>query len=451
MHLRTYSNCYKTLLVFVISFSLYFNGFTLAYAGAAEKWEILENIYDATDQKVNVTAKKITQQAANSGVYKVNVPVTSSALGATAKSMLWTGVAVTALQALISAVGWVIDEGSQVIKKQKEEPPVDGYQYKSPAAHPDDAWWNKLSDAARHHITLMNLQDTVFQWYFVSSGYKNGLPSVTFYRCYRSDTSQCLGEEYNYLNRRVAQDVKPTEWIIVSDAELGDEIMGRGKEPKSSPTPSPDIIIQAYDPNNPVGLGEPAPKATDDALNSANPEPDTDPTGETKPKPNVDTDGDGKPDIYDPNQPDVGQEFTLPPACEWFPAACDFFKVQKQDNIDIKQNQQKQLEQDKTFFEKVTDFFDWSKEEPVKEDPDIPEITDPTVDMSVTHYIQSNAVCPQDREIPLSMGGQTLNLIISYQPLCTVAQQFAPAVVLMSFLAGAFIITNTGRRAETGD
>ena len=49
------------------------------------------------------------------------------------------------------------------------------------------------------------------------------------------------------------------------------------------------------------------------------------------------------------------------------------------------------------------------------------------------------------------MGGHTLNLIISYSPLCTVAQQFKPAVVLMAFLAGAFIITNTGRRAEVGD
>lgn len=428
----------KYLIKLILSFSLIFSPI-LVWAGAAEKWEIVENIYDATDQKVNVTAKKITQQAANSGVYKVKVPVTSSALGATAKSMLWTGVAVTALQALISAVGWVIDEGSQVIKKPKEEPPVDGYQYKSPAAHPDDAWWNKLSDAARHHITLMNLQDTVFQWYFVSSGYKNGLPSVTFYRCYRSDTSQCLGEEYNYLNRRVAQDVKPTEWIIVSDAELGDEIMGRGKEPKSSPTPSPDIITQAYDPNNPVGLGEPAPKATDDALNSANPEPDTDPTGETKPKPNVDTDGDGKPDVYDPNQPDVGQEFTLPPACEWFPAACDFFKVQKQDNIDIKQNQEKQLEQDKTFFEKVTDFFDWFKEDPSNDNElDIEQSNEQEPNTTISF----STSCPAKIPLQFNWNGQSLDFSFDFTIWCQAISTYVyPIVVTLGSLHALYIVT----------
>jgi hypothetical protein len=79
------------------------------------------------------------------------------------------------------------------------------------------------------------------------------------------------------------------------------------------------------------------------------------------------------------------------------------------------------------------------------------EIQEPDLNLGVQQYISGEAFCPEDRHIPLSMGGQSLDIIISYSALCTVAQQFRPAVILMSFLAGAFIITNTGRRAETGD
>jgi cbb3-type cytochrome oxidase subunit 3 len=49
------------------------------------------------------------------------------------------------------------------------------------------------------------------------------------------------------------------------------------------------------------------------------------------------------------------------------------------------------------------------------------------------------------------MGGYTTNIVISYQSLCSAAIMFKPFVILMSFIAGIFIITNTGRRAETGD
>lgn len=91
-----------------------------------------------------------------------------------------------------------------------------------------------------------------------------------------------------------------------------------------------------------------------------------------------------------------------------------------------------------------------------KDDVNYPEldeykIQEPDLDISVHQYFDSSAFCPEDRHIPLSMAGQSLDIIISYSALCTVAQQFRPAVILMSFLAGAFIITNTGRRAETGD
>jgi hypothetical protein len=134
-----------------------------------------------------------------------------------------------------------------------------------------------------------------------------------------------------------------------------------------------------------------------------------------------------------PETTDLALEF--PAFCGWAPIVCEAAQV-----VVV------------TVPETIDAVKEWVTPEPETPEPEtLPEIPDAAVNISVTNYIQGSAYCPADRHVPLSMGGNTLDLVISYQPLCTVAQQFKPAVILMAFLAGAFIITNTGRRAETGD
>lgn len=434
----------KTLLrpifsVFLI-FTLYFNIFTTAHAGAAEKWEIVENVYDATDQKVNVTARKITQEAANSGTYKVKVPVTSSALGATAKTMLWTGVATVALEALIGAVGWIIDEGSKTIKKlDPEQPPNPPYIWTT-------GGWTQ--SAAEKYAQSANLFANL---YCNAYGRENCtasnfvINSLTSVNVDIIDTDRDLKVGTFTITRTVNPDYDPNvepRYIPVSDQELGDEIMGNGTEPNSRTTPETGIITQAYDPNNPVGLGEPAPKATDDALNSVNPEPDTPPKGESETKTETD--------------PQTGEtteksEFTLPNFCSWAPAVCDFFKVQKQDNKEIKQNQKDQLEQDKTFFEKVEEWFDWSKDESgTPDEPDTPEITELDIGQLDTSTFQATAGCPAPIEVPVNIGSGG-NVEISYEPICQFAEKWSFVAPLIGFLSGAMILVGVGRKGEDGE
>lgn len=421
---------------------LYIFTFQVSFGGAAEKWEIVENLYDQSSQRVNVTARKITQEAANSGVYKVKVPVNASVLGATAKSMLWTGVAVAALEALIGAVGWIIDEGSKTIKKlDPEQPPNPPYIWVT-------AGWTQST--AETYVNSANLfakaYCKAYGWGQCSAS-NFVIKSLTSVDVDITDTDRNLKIGTFSIQKKPNPNYNPNiepRYVPVSDQELGDEIMGNGTDPKSRPTPDSGIITQAYDPNNPAS-DAPAPEATNDALNSANPEPETDPTGETKPKPNVDTDGDGKPDVYDPNQPDAGQEFTLPPACDWFPAACDFFKVQKQDNIDIKQNQEKQLEQDKTFFEKVTDFFDWAKEDsqPDNDDTevDIQQDDAPQLD---TNIFNASGECPPDFSypFPLPLGG-TYTITYSYATACYWFSKLYYIVVTVASLISIRIVSGT--------
>ena len=159
----------------------------------------------------------------------------------------------------------------------------------------------------------------------------------------------------------------------------------------------------------------------------------------------------------------------FPRFCEWSNNLCDFYldwrdwredynRNEQQAQIDRKQiieNQDRDFQQNKEFYNDVRDFMDEQKDqnnnplEPDNQQYDIKE--NENVDLTTHNYIQSASDCPIDRNIPLSMGGYTTNIVISYQSLCSAAIMFKPFVILMSFIAGIFIITNTGRRAETGD
>lgn len=426
----------KTIIKIFICLSLIYTPF-FAFAGAAENWEIVSNTYDAERNRVNIEAKKITQSAANSGRYKVEIPVNANTLGATVKRMLWAGAAISAVSALIQGVGWVIDEGSQVIKK-----PV------STDIYPDYFW--QVSGVSASKAEGANAACLAYAQLMT----QNGVYGVEYANAAKTSetTASCSYRLYPilacgscYTNRTVTvvrgskvPDYKP-EFRIISDAELGNEILGNGTEPNSRPQPSPDIITDAYSPNNPV-QDAPAPQESIRALENANPEPEVEPSGETKPKPNVDTDGDGEPDAYDPEQPEQGIEFQLPNFCSWAPAVCDFFKVQKSDNKDIKNNQREQIEQDKTFFEKVAEWFDWSQA-----DDDLPDNESPEIVEHITPDLKEDAIswgsaCPADVSIPISLQGVSSTLVFSWSPWCQLLSIIKPAIVASAYIGAAFIV-----------
>ncbi|QXR09861.1 hypothetical protein EGT68_010115 [Acinetobacter junii] len=421
----------KSIIKLFICLSLIYTPF-FAFAGAAEKWEVLENNYDHVSNKVKIEARKITQSAANSGVYKVQVPVNASTLGSTVKMMLKGGVASAALYGLVEGVGWIIDEGSKTIKKPSETQPSTAYQY---------IWGGYITSEYETFSSpeeyKSKYEKTFPSYVYVSQKYEiitTDVHRVTF--SYKPD------KDSSYLiTPGVVRTTNPnyipgtTIYTEVSDSELGNEITGNGQ----NTSPVPEIITDAYSPNNPVEHA-PAPQQTQDALDNANPEPEKEPSGETKPKPNTDTDGDGEPDTHDPTQPDQGTEFQLPNFCSWAPAVCDFFTVQKADNKEIKKNQREQIEQDKTFFEKVTEWFDWSQA-----DDDLPDNESPDIVEHVTPDLKEDAIswgasCPADVSIPISMQGVTSTLVFSWSPWCQLLSIIKPAIVASAYIGAAFIV-----------
>ena len=428
----------KNLIKIMICFSFIYTPF-FAYAGAAEKWEVLENVYDKSKNSVQVTAKKITTQASNDGTYRVRVPVNASDLGKTVKGMLWIGVATSAVTGLVNAVGWVIDEGSKVIKKPIEpDVPNVPLLYKNTSGQAN--LWHSDPDSACKEFN-------------VSSSYNYR------YISHRASDKACLYQtqpkspkdspwsatkyQFGYITKPNPDYVpnKEPEFVPVSDDELGTLILGDSTEPGAPSVPQPDIITDAYSPSNPVP-NAPAPQAVIDALADANPEsdPDNPPQGSTDPKPNEDVDGDGKPDVYNPELPQTGSNFELPAFCSWAPAVCDFFKVQKQDNKEIKENQKQDIEQNKTFFDEVNDFFDWTKEDndlPKNEDAEISQIPLPELKEDAVIW---SAQCPNDAQIPINLYGQSTTLTLSWSPWCQLLSIIKPAIIASAYIGGAFIV-----------
>jgi hypothetical protein len=227
----------------------------------------------------------------------------------------------------------------------------------------------------------------------------------------------------------------PKQYEYMSDTQLGNEILGKGTDPKSKTTPSEDIITDAYNPNNPVS-DAPAPKETNQALENANPEPETEPKGESETE----------------KDPETGKEtskFQLPKFCEWAPSVCDFFKVQKQDNKDIKENQKEDIAQNKTFFEKVEDYFNWSKKEPEKDnsDNDLPIKTPEPFDTSIfsKDRFSVSRQCPVPEQQTISLSGISVNFAFDLKPICSVLELARPALIACSYLYACYIVIGAAR------
>lgn len=437
----------KKFLVFLLSLTICLTP-SLTFASAAEKWQIIENVYDKSKNTVKVEARKIVQTAANSARYKVEVPVNASTLGSSVKGMLWAGVAVSAVTALIEGVGWIIDTGSKVIKKPKDQSLSTNSKYYYQVVEFGTGNLKYYYDNQTASDAICKSGALNSGWIFVSSapyGFapdQEGLKSAscTIKRSEKSPDELFLWSYQRIKNPSYDPNSQP-EFIPVSDSELGNEILGKGTEPNSKTEPNEEIITSAYGPNSGTDAGA----QTDTALDNAPPQPDTEPNGGTKPKPNVDTDGDGVPDTHDPTKPSVGEQFELPNFCSWAVTVCEWYTQYKTDSKNVETHRVKEL----SFWEKVQDYMNWSREPPEKDDSDndvavkTPEAFDNSV-FSKDRFAVSRQ-CPIPEQHTISLSGVSVNFSFDMTPLCQVLILARPALVACSYLYAAYIVIGAAR------
>lgn len=419
-----FNDNFKVLTWLLILFIAITPNFIFIHAANAydpSEWTIDESNYNRTSNAVEIQARKISNSAIKNSKYFVEVPVTAAATGSTVAAMIRMGLAGAAIYGIVEGVGWIIDE-SGVVKK-----PVQSTEELS------QYLWTFNGAVANTAESLCRDK------YPISSGYvylKTVLTGPDDAECWVHHTARNR-DTLNYRFKRILNKdyVDTTTYVPVSDTELGEEV---NKSPKA-----PEVLPDVYNPSNPAG-GD-APQKTADALDTATPQPDTPIESDTKKKPNKDTNGDGEPDVYDPSLPDAGESTVWPVACQWFPAACDFFNVQKKDNKEIKENQKEQIAQDKTFFDRVKEWFNWTKELP---DEDIGEVTiheDTNIIFDDSQRVNFSSSCPSPEQFTVSFFGTSQNLEFSYQPLCNFMSMIKPFVVAGSYLIGAYIVMGLSR------
>lgn len=429
----------KKYFTVFLAFIIYFNVFSQAHA--AKNYNVKTIVYDPLEKVIQATtldriAEKTMQRTAR-------VPVTSYATGSTVAAMIRMGVAGAVIYGLVEGVGWIIENG--VVKKRDSSSPNNPdfpeseYVYKLEAGGPNAKYFSNANQACQ-------ASDIPSGW--TAKSYMLG----TNWRCTYTNAKGDFAGEDNILkipNPNYDPESKPN-YVPVPESEIGDKV-------NNSPQ-APQILPDVYNPNNPAG--GPAPDLTADALDRSVPTPETEPTGGTKPKPNKDTNGDGIPDTYDPSLPSAGEEFQLPAFCEWATTMCAWYEKYQDDSK--KTDQHRELEKDvwkqekqhrddeKSFWEKVTDWFDWTKEEPEdKEEPEQPEIDDKGIFARTFDTVFSlSKQCPPD--LPWSIdayyfkGSYSINL----NWLCMIFTFLGYPLVLASHCLGLWIMYEAVIRKE---
>ena len=130
----------------------------------------------------------------------------------------------------------------------------------------------------------------------------------------------------------------------------------------------------------------------------------------------------------------------LPAFCEYAATLCTWINRDTEHKAD-----------EKSLWEKITDWFDWTKEnEELPDDNETPEIKELEIDDLDTGTFKATAGCPAPIQVPVDFG-KGGNVEISYEPLCQFAEKWSFVAPLIGFLSGAMIIVGVGRKGEDGE
>ncbi|MEQ1087534.1 virulence factor TspB C-terminal domain-related protein [Acinetobacter seifertii] len=422
MYFRTYTNSYKALLVCIISFFLTFSpSLVFATTVADSGWSVSKQFVKGATTFYNASKDVIINGKKVAATSAAAIAPNASQV---AKMIVRTGAtaAVTvAIQELLGAVDYVLDPENNRVK-----------YFVTPETNPQFLY-GPSSD-----LTASSAYGSCQKMNAANGNGSSWIGNISF-DASRGRYGYCVGENYpngwqinQYPNPAYDPAHKEEKSIpyesvasqIINDAEA------ENADAKAYVSSVADTALDSDESRQLV------PSSTmTQQLNGAEALPTTEAAAGTA-TPTADP-----ADPTAPKAPPTDIKLNFPVFCSWAPTVC--------------QAAQAAIEFPKTAagWWKTLDTWLTSLVKDDVTEPEQPdyEIEEPDLNLGVQQYISGPAFCPEDRHIPLSMGGQSLDIIISYSALCTVAQQFRPAVILMSFLAGAFIITNTGRRAETGD
>lgn len=485
------------------------------FAGAAEQWNAsprqmtiadmgmrtrngigVENVRAANGMINADITQRVTVDGSNATINtKVSIPANDDSFKRNtakhAKNLLKGGAvavgAAAAMGVILDGVGWVIDEGGKVTKKPEDDVPGEFIYYSSNIS----GEYNSPQSVCDANLS------------FLKTVYPNPqLISVSNSSCvFTYDSSREFTHSINKKpNPNYNQSAPPPQNIPVSDGEMEDAFYNwfknnthsitdpvttyiyspkdsqgnalpkspEGNDPSFGPNEITDEMMDNYMEHRDANLQNPYTTSIQDSTQTdttQNPDgsktttttnPDgsktttrtdtkTDPdTGEittTVTETTTMPDGSTSTKTETSTQTKPKPETTeLPAFCEYAATLCTWINK----DIEHKADQ-------KSLWEKITDWFDWTKEnEELPDDNETPEIKELEIDDLDTGTFKATAGCPAPMQVPVDFG-KGGNVEISYEPLCQFAEKWSFVAPLIGFLSGAMIIVGVGRKGEDGE
>lgn len=393
-------------------------------------------------------------------------------------------VGVAAVTSLLNGIGWVMEEGTYVKKVVTEGVPNCGANF----YYKNNEVFNKFGNSslvctpAQAKNSAQNFLSSISNnAHTVTTCDFNRIPDPTYIECkfaFYGDTSDIRSMSF----ARVTHNETPAEekTFPLTAVLLGAAMMGEGYE---DPDPNFDNdtvntgdwtgVEDAYR-EDPSGLGNELNDSLEDKAERAKPTPDNKPAPIGSPdydkEPVNDDDNDrkwdedgneGKTENTEKTDPETGDitsegKFTLPKFCDWAFTVCEWYEDWQEsdkklhDHLDETSRHQSD---EKSFWSSVLSWFDWTKQEPEQPPVEPYEIQNEDdsqlLDQMQSVNFNSASYCPADVEIPVNFSGLgSTSLTLSYAPLCQIATQIKPVVIMMGWILSAYIVT--GRYMKDG-
>lgn len=463
------------LLLFMFFFSVQIYAATQP-SGSGGGWTNTTIKRVSLDDVIEATAKK--QVTKNGTAYTLESiaqeTINRNSIGKVALKRLVGGSAlVLATQSLLDGIGWIMEDGVYVKKVDPDsnipanEDPTIPYIFATGGGQESDYIYSSAEAAGRAMCAFYNESYNSIYWWSNSTNHAQS--DVSYVWCVKKDGARdnwdVRGKPnpiYN-PNATPSPDLKP-KIVPLTAALLGAAMVG---SQYLDPDPNFDNtrvntdhwtdVENSYK-EDPKGLGNDLNDRLQDKFDNA-PETPTKPTTSPKPDgdaqkyPDKETKPGGEGETDKEKHPVTGEEtgkgtFTLPDWCLWAADNCNWHKEDKQhqkDESEVWDKEQMHRDSQLTFWEKVTDFFTWAKDESDtnNEEPQEPDTT--VLDREFDTKFEVNAQCPPNPKIEFPIVG---SVELGFNKICDFFSFLKFGVLTASSMLACWIVSSAVRGGE---
>lgn len=469
------------LLSLIIAFAPVYLISTAYAAWGGPKWQL--EILKRDVNKAYLKAK-LVNQINNSGTKTtrhavVETKPTSSKVGSAMIKRIHSPagvVGVAAVTSLLNGIGWVMEEGTFVKKIPKQSEPCydlscvpepEPYAYQIIGGLSDNRLFSSVAEAC--------------SWYDEKDGnawYGNLTPKgggAGGGVCFGSNDIPMV-DVIALTNPNHDPDKEPElKTVPLTPILLGAAMLGDGYK---DPDPNFDNdtvntgdwtgVEDAYR-EDPSGIGNELNDSLEDKAERAKPTPDNKPAPIGSPDYDKDLTNDddandrswsedgneGKTDSTEKTDPETGEKttegsFTLPKFCDWAFTVCEWYEDWQEsdqklhDHLDETASHQSE---EKSFWQSVKDWFNWTKSEDELPERDETDLNVETQLPMQNYSVSWNEQCPENQTVNVGLRGIEKEItIINWSFVCSMDYIIKPAVISFASLSGLYIILGTHRR-----